>query len=153
MSYMISYTSNTEGITISAIGDTMVEALSKLADEFGEGITLLYEHTHEEARLIAESIELSATPRPEPQEPTDEAAPDTTDGMDVFAPPQDVPDPEPAVAGAGEQDPAPTTGGVEAEPAGDSGERCAICGTSVTADRATASRITAGEVRCSGCTT
>ena len=139
MTYSISYTSKTERVTISASGETMVGALAKMVEVFGEGFTALYEHTHQELLQITETIESERRPAPV-QEKEDEP-----NGFDTFLG-RDVPDPDV---------PVPQTGG---EPAGEAagseaggGPTCVICGTSVTTDRAIASEIELDEVRCAEC--
>lgn len=159
MTYIVSYTSQSEGFTIGATGDSMVEALSQLAEEFGEGITLLYEHTHRELSLIVETIEKERTPADVAQDPTDEEIQQMADEAEAGYSKEelrerealatfrgDVPDPDV---------PVPQTRGKAAdEKAGsteDLTETCSICGAGITKDRAIASELTYGDKRCSEC--
>lgn len=150
MTYFIGYTSETEGITIGAYGESPVDALAKLAEEFGEGITLLYEHTREELLAITETIEaITETIEPPGQESQGEEdqrpiPAETDESLSIFL---EGGEDEDASTDNGTED----GGSSEAHREGAGGDACSICGNEVTADRAKASQLLHGEVRCQEC--
>lgn len=141
LSYTVSYTSSSEGVTIGVSGDSFVEALSALVEEFGEGVVPLYEHTRSEFIELCKAIDVHV------HEEDDETT-------HVTPPREDVPEPEPPGEGEGD------TGDVEGRPDAEEGTVsdgalyvCTVCGIDITRDRAKASQLMLGEHRCSDCTT
>lgn len=147
MSYSISYTSRTEQVTITTHGDTMVDALAKMVAEFGDGFTLLYEHAHNELSQLVEAVEDANSPRLTEEEQREREA------LAIFR--GDVPDPDVPVPAASDPNPPAPPGDADGggDPGGGDGPTCSICGTAITADRATASEIAFGERRCAECST
>lgn len=159
--YMVSYTSENDGVTIGVIADTSVEAISELVDNFGEGIVPLYENTRAELAALVESLES----RPiETKATTDEEEAEQLEvESDEDAPGGVAPDPEgvPSDDGANavpERDgPAPEADAGSNEGGGSvnvfANHHCNVCGKEITQDRAKATELMLGEPRCTDCST
>lgn len=173
---MILYTSQSEGITLGASGDTWMECLLALSDEFGEGVLPLYEKTREElenvAQAVAEAfaeeldgIHTDIADAVERQTAEEATSAEPTQRDKVLAAINDVAesDREPA-DGGGEQQPLDTSrpsGSDEDDavrPAGGNTDAstdqpvCTVCGATTTPDFAKLTKLEHGEVRCPDCT-
>lgn len=171
--HSVSFTSSTEGITFGVHADSFVEALSLLVEEFGEGVIPLYEHTRGEFMELCRAVE-EADRAPQLPQQQDETAPGGSRSLRedpdlaIFAEPEgdqtsgvrEAPD-EGVGREADRDDPVEeprlTTGAAVPEEVHEVPEEhgpvCAVCGDTVTTDRAKATLLMQGEVRCNDCST
>lgn len=144
VTYTVSYTSNTEGITVGVSADSFVTALGALVEEFGEGVVPLYEHTRNEFIDLCRAVDVTSEKEDDEEESEGPAAED--------------PEPEAEATAEGERegDSGTAEGGrtTEEGTGGEGGgdDVCLVCGVSITKDRAKASTLMLGEPRCSECT-
>lgn len=173
---IILYTSQSEGMTLGVSGETWMECLLALSEEFGEGLLPLYEKTKEELANVSEAVaqafeeELVGISEDMAQAVIDEAEKkDSTSeaqqrrekvraALESVAT-SDQPDgggeqqslPEAREEGSDEDDAAPPSGG-DGDPVPDPTTVCSICGGDTTPDYAKLTKLEHGEVRCPNCT-
>lgn len=165
--HSVSFTSSTEGITFGVHSDSFVGALSLLVEEFGEGVIPLYEHTRAEFVELCRAVEgakTDASSLREQPNPADERGPVAVpedDALSIFTQPEGGEDagvraaPHEGDGGEADSERASEAGDAPEEPVEAVQEQhvCVVCGAGVSADRAKATTLMQGEVRCPDCST
>lgn len=167
---LIFYTSDAEGITIGVSGQTWMECLLALSDEFGEGIPVLFEKTKAELEQLSMAVAESFTDEVEeiaanmaqavmrqkadPDEETERAAEDSRAAVRAAIAASEVPDDAAPPDSGARQESLPD--GDAVRPAGSETDpdapTCEVCGATTTKDYATVTKLEYGEVRCPDCT-
>lgn len=164
--FMITYTSKSEGISIGVIGDSYMECLLSLCDEFGDGVMPLYEATRNELEETAKAVADSY--RDKIEEMTKKHLVEASNAITVseVKEPSGI-DEDSSTKDVGETSDADEDGTAtqreisafkkaaqsiaEIDQDAPSSPECSICSAPITADEATASRIMHGQPRCKDC--